>query len=113
MALLVVRTPYAREADELTTRLKERGVTLTPNSQKLLYLTVQGWYEEPLNFRTGQPADEKHLRSLLREIIDQVPEEDHVEMRKAEGQPAAFADLFAGLYRGGRVVLAQVADKGF
>jgi hypothetical protein len=113
MSLLVVRTRYAREADELAARLKDRGVILTPNSQKLLYVGVQGWYEEPPEFVGDEQLDKEKLKSLLWQVVDHAVEEDHVALKKAKGEPVAFTDLFAGLFESGRDVAGNIFKKGF
>lgn len=113
MALLVVRGPYAREADELIARLHERGLTLTLNSEKLLYVAVQGWHEEPPKFRSGQPPEDKDLKALLEYIVDDAAEERHVKMMKAKKEPVRFTDLFVGLADSGLAKVGEIVDKGF
>jgi hypothetical protein len=113
MPVVAIKTEYAREADELAARLKEHGVILTRNSEKLLRITVQGWYEEPPEFIDREEVNEEKLRSLLSAIIDQAAEEEHVVAKKRKGKPVAFTDLFAGVFKGGQWVLGNIVHKGF
>ena len=53
------------------------------------------------------------LKSLLWEIVDQVPEEEHILARKAKGKRAAFTDLFSGLFEGGYEVVGKLMGKGY
>jgi hypothetical protein len=113
MAIIVLRTKYAGEAAELEGRLKDRGVTLTPQSRALLRLTVQGWYEEPPEFVDGEMKDQEKLKSLLSLIVDQAADEEHVAAKKMEGKAVAFTDLFAGLAAAGRRVVRDYVLKGY
>ena len=113
MAIIVLRTKYAGEAAALEGRLKDHGVTVTPQSRTLLRLIVQGWHEEPPEFVDSEMRDEEKLKSLLSLIFDEAAEEDHVVARKASGQPVAFTDLFAGVAKAGRRVVRDYVLKGF
>jgi|RhiMethySRZTD1v2_1073278.scaffolds.fasta_scaffold00358_31 hypothetical protein len=113
MAIIVIRTKYVAEADQLENLLKDRDVTITPEARKLLRLTVQGWHEEPPEFRDSAMQDQEKLKSLLSMIVDDATKEEHVLAKRAQGKPVAFSDLFEGLAKAGRRVVRDYVLKGF
>jgi hypothetical protein len=114
MTLLVVKGRYAREADELAAHLfQTHGIQLTQNSEKLLRITVQGWHEEPPAFIDSEQVDDEKLKALLFDIMHAAADEEHVRVKKLNGEKVAFTDLFAGVFKGGQWVLRNIVKKGF
>ena len=114
MAAIVVRGRYAKKAEQLEAHLREtHDIRLSKNSVRLLYITVQGWHEEPPEFIASETVDEEKLSALLFDAVHHAAEEEHVRVKKLKGEEVTFTDLFAGVFKGGQWVLRNIVKKGF
>jgi len=108
MATIKLDPKYERLSDEFVIAFHNRGVILSDYAEGLLRLSVESWFEEPLQLPNASPS----ARNLAMQIVFQTLEEEHVKKRVKDKKPVPYNELLYALGRSGRQVLGEFLDKG-
>ena len=104
---------YRQFTERLVKINRERNVELSEYSEQLLFLSIIGWFEDPILFKPGLPRNNEELIELGVQVYQVALEQPHIRIEMERRGRVSYGALLVSLGDAGRIVLNELSETGF